>query len=304
MTPPLFKGLPDALVGTIVNALPQIVWIADGSGGLHYCNQFWFEYTGLRPARLSDWRRAIHPDDLPVVLDRFERGVRARGCYEVEYRIRRADGAYRWHLARVQCEPHPEKGPLWLGVAVDIDDRKRAEQRLGLQYLTTRTLAESRSFQEALERVLEGLGHAIGARFAEAWLPERGKLRLYGQWRAARARSCAFAESAGALSLEPGESVPGEVFTDTRARWFEDVYACRSLRRSAEAEKAGLRSAVGLPIFGQGRAIGALVFWGVGPVADKRLLTARSTRSGRSWACSTSARRATRACCASRRSSG
>jgi len=272
--PPPLRAAPDLLAGPAVDALPQIVWISDSTGALKYCNRFWFDFTGLSPARLCDWREAIHPDDLGTVEARFARAAQAGGCYEVEYRIRRADGAYRWHLARVQCERVQQSDePHWLGVAVDIDDRKRAEQRLGLQYLTTKTLAESRSFEEALERVLEGLGRTLGARLAEAWLSEGGRLRLHTSWRNDGEPASAFIEAGRNMIAMPGRGIPG-IFGRVHATWISDLQSHPSLHRVKEAAALGLNTALILPILGQGKHIGSIVLWGPPRAAERALLDA------------------------------
>ncbi|HEU4533546.1 MAG TPA: PAS domain-containing protein, partial [Polyangiaceae bacterium] len=113
---------------SLADALPQIIWVSDLEGRLVHLNRRWFEYTGQAPGERLDWSPSVHPDDLPAVQLLWARAHGAgEGC-ESHYRLRRADGAYRWFLGRV--EPSRDEGGKivrWVGTATDVDDRKRLE---------------------------------------------------------------------------------------------------------------------------------------------------------------------------------
>ncbi len=113
----------------LAEAIPQIVWTADPAGVVTYFNRQWFGYTG-REARESldpTWIEAIHPEDAERHRAAWD-GARAETrVLEVECRVRRHDGAYRWHL----CHAVPERDEAghvvaWLGTYNDFDARRRA----------------------------------------------------------------------------------------------------------------------------------------------------------------------------------
>jgi PAS domain S-box-containing protein len=82
------------------DAIPQIVWQADLEGANEYLNQRWFQYTGMTPEQSSGggWLNAIYPDDRANTVTAWE-NARERGeAFEIEYRLRRFDGSFRWHL--------------------------------------------------------------------------------------------------------------------------------------------------------------------------------------------------------------
>ena len=117
----------------IIDTIPVIVWCASPDGSGEFWNRRWHDYTGLslEDARGWGWRAAIHSDD----LEELERKLRACVAWgnpvEVEARLRRFDGTCRWFLFR--CEPlRDETGRIvnWYGTSTDIDDLKRAEQKL------------------------------------------------------------------------------------------------------------------------------------------------------------------------------
>jgi len=123
----------EAKLRLIIDTIPVIAWcaLADGSG--EFWNQRWLDYTGLplEGARGWGWRTVIHPEDLDRIETKWRADVASGHAGEVEGRLRRLDGEYRWFLFRY--EPlRDEAGNVvnWYGTNTDIDDLKRAEQKL------------------------------------------------------------------------------------------------------------------------------------------------------------------------------
>src|SRR5689334_12885721 len=86
----------------MVESIPHLVWVARPDGATEYWNGRYREYTGASLPEVlgSGWQRVIHPDDLPPTLRAWNHSLRTgEPCY-IEQRIRRADGAYRWHGTR------------------------------------------------------------------------------------------------------------------------------------------------------------------------------------------------------------
>src|SRR5262245_8063463 len=119
----------------VVNAIPAHIWRAARDGAIQFVNQQWMDYTGLSQEESQGWGWAsanvIHPDDLPGLLDIWQRVIAAGQADEAEARVRRCDGQYRWYLIRA-VPVRDDSGALvaWYGVNTDIEDRKRAEERL------------------------------------------------------------------------------------------------------------------------------------------------------------------------------
>jgi PAS domain S-box-containing protein len=117
----------------LTEALPHITSSADGAGRNTYTSPQWFAYTGQDPAAESrpPWDEAIHPDDLPLVVAQYGAAVSAGQPWELEFRLRRHDGHYRWHHTRTRPS-FDAKGRLdgWHGTTVDIHDRRLAEDAL------------------------------------------------------------------------------------------------------------------------------------------------------------------------------
>ncbi|MCS6801265.1 MAG: PAS domain S-box protein [Chloroflexota bacterium] len=118
---------------TVVEKAPVFIWMTAPDATITFLSRPWFDFTGrpLDEAFGDGWVAAIHPDDLPAVLDRYCQAFDRREPYVVEYRLRRRDGAYRWMLDRGMplVDPAGEFAG-YLGAAVDITEfREAAEER-------------------------------------------------------------------------------------------------------------------------------------------------------------------------------
>lgn len=117
----------------LTEALPQHVWTALPDGTLDFVNQRVIEFFGRPgPQIIGDgWQEVIHPGDLPTVAQRWGHALETGEPYEVEFRLRRADGVFCWHLGRA-LPMRNEDGEIvrWFGSNTDITDRKRVEQAL------------------------------------------------------------------------------------------------------------------------------------------------------------------------------
>ena len=130
----------------VVDTIPTLAWSADPDGSADFFNQRWLDYTGLSAEQAlgSGWQVAIHPDDLPRILETFREALNSVKPYEVEGRFRRFDGEFRWFLFRASplCD---ESGKVvkWYGTNTDIEDRKRAEDALRSHEQNLRLLVDT-----------------------------------------------------------------------------------------------------------------------------------------------------------------
>ena len=140
----------------LAEAMPQIVWVSDPQGRATYYNGRWFAYTGLDPdaAGDRDWREVVHPADLRVAVERRRDSLETGEPFEVEYRFRRGDGTYRWHLGRA-VPVRDVDGAIdhWVGTATDIDDQKRAEEAQRFLGEASSALGSSLDFHSTLASV-------------------------------------------------------------------------------------------------------------------------------------------------------
>ncbi|HEX8070144.1 MAG TPA: ATP-binding protein [Pyrinomonadaceae bacterium] len=112
----------------LAESIPQQVWTARPDGWLDYVNARAVEYFGLPAAEGLgwEWPRLLHPDDVPACLERWRHALATGEPYEVEFRLRRADGAYRWFLGRaLPMRDAAGRVVKWFGTNTDIDEQKR-----------------------------------------------------------------------------------------------------------------------------------------------------------------------------------
>ena len=123
----------DHQLQTIIDTIPVLAWSARADGSIDFFNDQWVIYTGLPAEKACDWgwKVAKHPDDIPRILDVFEKAATLGQPFEVEGRIRRRDGVFRWFLIRGN-PLRDSTGTIvrWYGTDIDIEDRKRAEEAL------------------------------------------------------------------------------------------------------------------------------------------------------------------------------
>jgi PAS domain S-box-containing protein len=166
----------------LADAMPQMVWSTLPDGAHDYYNAQWYAFTGV-PVGSTDgeaWNGMFHPDDQQRAWARWRHSLATGEPYEIEYRLRRHDGVYRWTLGRA-LPVRDEAGTIirWVGTCTDIHEQKRiAEQNevlsrelshriknifaviSGLVALTVRQFPESRTFARELMDRLLALGEA------------------------------------------------------------------------------------------------------------------------------------------------
>jgi PAS domain S-box-containing protein len=137
----------------VVDTIPTLAWSAGPDGSADFFNQRWLDYTGLsaKQALGSGWEVAIHPDDLPRILETFREALNSVKPFEVEGRFRRFDGEFRWFLFRGSpLRDRSGKVAKWYGTNTDLEERKRADQALRKSEERWRSVFENSAIGVAL----------------------------------------------------------------------------------------------------------------------------------------------------------
>jgi len=135
----------------IAEAIPHIVWMAAADGSTQYVNRRATDYTGNSREANSDWNWALlaHPKDAERARRAWKHATRTGTKCELEYRIRRADGDFRWHtLCAIPVLGSDGRVLKWIGTATDIDDQKQLETNL---HRTQRESAVTLALLETLD---------------------------------------------------------------------------------------------------------------------------------------------------------
>ena len=125
----------EARFRSLADSAPVMVWTADPEGLCTWLSAGWYALTGQTEAEALGfgWALAVHPEDRPAVVDAYLAATRDRRAFRMEYRVRAADGSYRWALDSATPRHDADGGFLgFVGSVVDITDRRQMEERQGL----------------------------------------------------------------------------------------------------------------------------------------------------------------------------
>jgi PAS domain S-box-containing protein len=175
------KTLEDQL-RAIIDTIPVLAWSARPEGSAEFFNRRWLDYAGLsiEEARDWGWTAAVHPDDLNRLTD-YWRSILASGePGEIEARLRRFDGEYRWFLFR--AEPlRDDLGNIirWYGTTVDIEERKQAEALLAAEKRTLEMIAGGARLEDILENLCDTIDAQAGDSISAVMLMDTDGMRLW-----------------------------------------------------------------------------------------------------------------------------
>lgn len=239
----------------LAEAMPIVVWTATADGRVDYQNRSILDYTGATPDSMLDdgWYQVLHPDDVPATKRAWAHSVSTGEPYEVEFRIRRATGEYKWFFTRAVpvCDPQGQV-VKWFGSSMNVHEQRQSRERLA---------AMARRFSTTLESITDAFylldpdwRFAYVNEEAEAAL-DRDRQELLGEviWKA-------FPETIGTtievhyrLAKQAGETQSFRCFFPPLDRWYDiraypseeglavyfkdisaDVLAERRLREQAE----------------------------------------------------------------------
>ncbi len=153
----------------LAEAMPQKICTARPDGGVDYMNRPWADFAGMDPAALLewDWQKIIHPDDLPIHLAEWRRCLETGRTFQIEHRLRRRDGEYRWHLTLVRpMRDQAGRVSMWIGSSTDITDMVKtretlAERREELEHLVRERTASLREAVEQMEEFSYSISHDL-----------------------------------------------------------------------------------------------------------------------------------------------
>lgn len=115
----------------LADIMPQQVWTADEKGELGYVNSVTLNYFGKSEEEIvgAGWQTVIHPNDIELVLKTWAKSLKDLTPYQVEFRLKRKDGLYRWHLGRAISFVNKNNQVKWFGTNTDIELHKANEQK-------------------------------------------------------------------------------------------------------------------------------------------------------------------------------
>ncbi|MEO8791227.1 MAG: PAS domain S-box protein, partial [Chthoniobacteraceae bacterium] len=149
----------------VTESLPQLIWTCAADGRCDYLSRQWVEYTGVPEQEQLGfgWAEQIHPDDRAHVVEVWGESLHHGTPYDVEFRIRRADGKYRWFTNRaVPLRDGSGAVRKWFGSSTDVDDLKQAEEEIRVLNTELEQRVVERTAQlEAANKELEAFSYSV-----------------------------------------------------------------------------------------------------------------------------------------------
>ena len=180
----LAGGDADGLYRLIAETIPHMVWTARADGYLDFFNKRVHEYTGRDSASLEGWgwKSVIHPEDLDRCLASWTRALQSGDRYEIEYRLRRFDGSFRWHHgSAVPIRDREGRPEHWFGTCTDIEAEVRSAQILeGMIDERTRKLQDTERRFELFMEHLPGLAWIRDSELRHTYVNRFFRQRLGG----------------------------------------------------------------------------------------------------------------------------
>ena len=250
----------------MIDTIPIPVASYSADARRDFVNAAWKQYTGLsdEAALGTEWSAVAHPDDVAIGEKMWCDALATGEPWHTEERVRRADGQYRWFaIDRVTARDENGKIIKWYGTAYDIEDRKRAEERLRVQHTVAQILAEAATIEEATPRILLAMGDCLGWDVGVLWRVDREAeaLRCVELWHKASIAVPEFERVSREFTFGPGLGLPGRVWSSLEPEYIPDVAPDENFPRAPIAEQEGLRAAFGFPILLGREVLGVIEFF-------------------------------------------
>lgn len=257
----------------MADSAPALIWISGIDKKCEYFNKGWLEFRGrtLEQEAGNGWLDGIHQEDLEAVLSSYSASFENREPFEIEYRLLAADGDFRWFLSRGIPRYTGGEFAGYIGIAIDIQEKKRTERYLKIQYLVSNTLTQAENTETALLNVLENICSGLNWKFGIAWVTEEDKLTQKAIWSEnpieARQYNSFFGSS---YKLNKGIGLPGRVWDKSKSFWIENLEADDNLPRKEGLQKLGWQTGFAVPIKDGDKVIAVIECF------NKNMLTAKN----------------------------
>ena len=158
----------DSILRSLFDLMPQLGWTARPDGHIDFYNRGWYDYTGTTFEEMQGWGwvKVHDPEMLPIVVERWRHSLETGTPFEMEFPLRRHDGAFRWFLTRVNPLRNTDGTIVrWVGINTDVDDRRRHARTLERLSDIGRTISADLELQKVVQAVTDAATELSGAQF-------------------------------------------------------------------------------------------------------------------------------------------
>ena len=247
----------------MTDSAPMLVWMSGIDTLCNYFNQTWLDFTGRIEQEFGNgWAEGVHPDDFQCWLDTYMAAFEARRPFEMDYRLRRFDGEYRWIVDAGVPRCTPEGEFLgYIGSCIDIHDRKQAEEaileRSRLSALSAdigTILIQNNTLPDTLKQCSEALVHHLDAAFARIWTLNREKKVLELQ-----ASAGMYTHLDGSHSQIPvGQFKIGLIAQERQPHFTNNVIGDPRVHDQEWAAREGIVAFAGYPLIVENQVVGVM----------------------------------------------
>jgi len=242
-------------------------WAWSPEQGIRYWSEECYRVLSFDPQeglpRIEDLIQRLHPDDQPGFRELIQTVIREETEWETDYRIVHPDGAVR----DIHVVGHPVLGTSghlveFVGTVIDVTERKRAEQRLLVQYRVTRILAEAATLDEATPKILQAMCECLGWDRGSLWCIDReaGVLRHAELWHAPSVVAPEFDAATRMTTFRHGSGILGRVWASRAPNYIPDITQDPEVPHRDAAAREGLHAAFAFPILLGSEVLGVMGF--------------------------------------------
>lgn len=251
----------ERMIRTFLDSMPQMSFIADAEGNILHYNQRWYDYVNLSGAEGQGWKdKPIHhPDDLERTIATWSECVRTGTPYEITYRLKRYDGAFRWHLGRAfPVRDSSGKISRWYGTNTDIHNEKITIERNEILYKLGLRLSQGLSSLEVAEMILDEGKSILNASGGIVLFREEENYRIL----TSRNVSRKFLTDMKMLSVNTRMPARTALFNGSHIflSGLRELHSQFPEFRPV-SEEHGIRSVVALPLMSKGFAVASVAFY-------------------------------------------
>ncbi|HYZ84549.1 MAG TPA: PAS domain S-box protein, partial [Bryobacteraceae bacterium] len=265
----------------VINSVPALVWSTSADGAFDFVNQRWQEFTGLAAEDAWGWKweAAVHPDDRSRFIAEWRAALENGQAMETEARLRWSDGEYHWFLIR-DVPLRDELGNIlkWYGTGIDIEDRKRAEEKLHAA-MSERTrltafrakigmaLAHEENLRTTLQKCTEAMVRHLDSAFARVWTLSSDGRELHLQ-----ASAGMYTRLDGSHSrIRVGQLKIGLIAQERKAYLTHDIQNDPGFHDKEWARRERIVSLAGYPLLVEDRVVGVMGMYSQKPIPESTL---------------------------------
>lgn len=249
---------------TLADSAPILIWMSGVDKLCNYFNKIWLDFTGrsLEQELGNGWADGVHPDDLQRCLDIYSTAFDKREKFEMEYRLRNYAGDYCWIMDKGVPLYEGNEFIGYIGGCIDINERKKTEQFLNIQYIISKILAEEHSLEIASRKVLEAICHAVGWDFGILWIVENEKLIVEALWSSDKDEKLKYSLMEDrSREISKGDGLLGRVWENKSALWIPVIHKEQQFVRKNEVIAMGWNSVFATPIMNENTVIAIIEFF-------------------------------------------